>query len=115
MVRANALEDNVRFYRVVKGRREQLARRESQGPPNEWHALGLKADGDQFTVTYDGKTLYPRARQDLRASRKHRAVDQGVTASRVSNQIKITALPGGGEVQTFGGRSNQESPTMDVQ
>ena len=25
VVRANALEDNVRFYRVVKGRREQLA------------------------------------------------------------------------------------------
>jgi hypothetical protein len=27
VARANALEENVRFYRVVKGKREQLARR----------------------------------------------------------------------------------------
>ena len=32
VVRANALEDNVRFYRVVKGRREQLAGHGHQGP-----------------------------------------------------------------------------------
>ena len=31
LVRANALEDNVRFYRIVKGRREQLATAERQG------------------------------------------------------------------------------------
>ena len=30
VVRANALEDNVRFYRVVKGRREQLERRQHE-------------------------------------------------------------------------------------
>ena len=30
VVRANALEDNVRFYRVVKGRREQIARGQYQ-------------------------------------------------------------------------------------
>ena len=30
VVRANALEDNVRFYRVVKGKREQLAGAEDQ-------------------------------------------------------------------------------------
>ena len=50
VVRANALEDNVRFYRVVKGKREQLEGANLKVTPNEWHALGLKAEGSQFTV-----------------------------------------------------------------
>jgi 3-keto-disaccharide hydrolase len=58
VVRANATEDNVRFYRVVKGRREQLESANVKVAPNEWHTLGLKAEGDRFTVTYDGKQLY---------------------------------------------------------
>jgi len=58
VVRANALEDNVRFYRVVKGKREQLAGANTKVATNTWHTLTLKADGDRFTVSYDGKELY---------------------------------------------------------
>src|SRR5262249_558368 len=58
VVRANALEDNVRFYRVVKGRREQLEGANLKVTPNEWHSLGLRAEGEHFTVSYDGKVLY---------------------------------------------------------
>ena len=58
VVRANALEDNVRFYRVVKGKREQLATANVKAAPNEWHILGLKADGDRFTISFEGKELY---------------------------------------------------------
>jgi len=58
VVRANALEDNVRFYRVVKGRREQLDGANVKVAPNEWHTLALRAEGERFTVTYDGKMLY---------------------------------------------------------
>jgi glycosyl hydrolase family 59 (putative galactocerebrosidase) len=58
VVRANALEDNVRFYRVVKGRREQLDGVNTKVAPNEWHQLGLRAEGDRFTVTFDGKVLF---------------------------------------------------------
>jgi hypothetical protein len=58
VVRANALEDNVRFYRVVKGRREQLAGTDAKVGANAWHTLGLRAEGDKFTITFDGKTLY---------------------------------------------------------
>jgi hypothetical protein len=43
VARANALEDNVRFYRVVKGRREQLAGANTKVPANQWHTLALKA------------------------------------------------------------------------
>ena len=58
VVRANALEDNVRFYRVVKGRREELQGVNTKVTPNEWHRLGLRAEGDRFTVTFDGKSLF---------------------------------------------------------
>jgi hypothetical protein len=58
VVRANALEDNVRFYRVVKGRREQIDGVNTKVACNQWHALGLRADGDAFTVSFDGKTLF---------------------------------------------------------
>jgi hypothetical protein len=57
VTRANALEDNVRFYRVVKGQREQLASANAKVAANEWHTLALKAEGDRFTVTFDGKEL----------------------------------------------------------
>jgi hypothetical protein len=58
VVRANALEDNVRFYRVVKGKREQLAGADTKVATNTWHTLTLKAEGDRFTVSYDGNELY---------------------------------------------------------
>jgi hypothetical protein len=58
VVRANALEDNVRFYRVVRGRREQLEGANLKVTSNEWHVLALRAESDRFTVTYDGKTLF---------------------------------------------------------
>ncbi len=58
VVRANALEDNVRFYRVVKGRREQLEGVNTKVASNEWHQLGLRAEGDRFTVAFNGKVLF---------------------------------------------------------
>jgi hypothetical protein len=58
VVRANALEDNVRFYRVVRGRREQIDGVNTKVASNQWHSLGLKAQGEQFTIEFDGKTLF---------------------------------------------------------
>jgi len=57
VARANALENNVRFYRVVKGKREQLASANAKVSANQWHMLALKAEGDRFTVSFDGKAL----------------------------------------------------------
>lgn len=61
VVRANALEDNVRFYRVVKGKRQQIAGADTKVTSNEWHTLALRADGERFTVSYDGKPLFTAA------------------------------------------------------
>jgi hypothetical protein len=58
VVRANALEDNVRFYRMVKGRRQELKSANVKVPANVWHTLALRAEGDRFTVTFEGKQLF---------------------------------------------------------
>jgi hypothetical protein len=58
VVRANALEGNVRFYRVVKGMREQLAGADVKVASGVWQSLGLRAEGDRLTVAFDGTELF---------------------------------------------------------
>ena len=58
VVRANALEDNVRFYRVVGGRREMLAGANTKVSSKAWHALGIVAKGDRFTISFDGREIF---------------------------------------------------------
>jgi hypothetical protein len=58
VVRANALEDNVRFYHVVRGRRTELKSANLKVTANEWHTLALRAEGERFAVSFDGKQLY---------------------------------------------------------
>jgi hypothetical protein len=57
VARANALEDDVRFCRVVKGKREQLANANAKVATNQWHTPTLKAEGEGFTASFDGKAL----------------------------------------------------------
>jgi len=58
LVRANALEDNVRLYRVVGGRRTQFAGADVEVSAGEWHALRLDACGGRFAVAFDGAPLF---------------------------------------------------------
>jgi hypothetical protein len=58
VVRANALEDNVNVYRVVKGRRQQIKGASAKVSSGEWHTLGLKAQGARFSVSFDGRVLF---------------------------------------------------------
>lgn len=58
IARANALEDNVRFYRVVAGKRQQLGTANLRVTSGDWHTLTLEARGERFTVGYDGARLF---------------------------------------------------------
>jgi hypothetical protein len=59
IARANALEDNVRFYRVRNGERQQLATDDNvKVASGQWHTLALHVAGDRYTVVFNGKTLY---------------------------------------------------------
>jgi hypothetical protein len=92
VVRANALEDNVRFYRVVQGRREQLEGANVKVTPNEWHTLGLRAEGERFTVTYDGKTLYSATDKTFASAGKIALWTKADSVTRF-DQIKVMTLP----------------------
>ena len=58
VVRANALEDNVRLYKVVKGQRLQFAGANLKVPSGTWQELRLTARGTRFEVFLNGKSLY---------------------------------------------------------
>ncbi|TPG40690.1 hypothetical protein EAH89_28910 [Roseomonas nepalensis] len=58
IARANALEGNVRLYRVVNGRRVQFAGVDTRVPRDLWQALGLQAAGERFSVSLDGRELF---------------------------------------------------------
>ncbi len=63
VVRANALENNVRFYKVVGGRRQQLAGTNLPVTAGDWHELTLRAKGDQFAVVFNNRELFTVADQ----------------------------------------------------
>ncbi len=58
VVRANALEDNVNLYRVVKGRRQEIKGASVKVSSDAWHILGLKAQGSRLSVSFEGKALF---------------------------------------------------------
>lgn len=92
VARANALEDNVRFYRVSAGRRQELGGANVRVTPREWHSLTLRAEADRFTITFDGKSLYTMTDRTFPAAGK---VGLWTKADSVTHfgRIDIKVLP----------------------
>jgi hypothetical protein len=58
ITRANPLEQNIRFYRVVKGVRYKLANFDHIISVDTWHTLQVKARGDRIQILFDGQTVF---------------------------------------------------------
>jgi len=58
ITRANALEDNVRLYKVVGGSRKQFAGAKAKVSSGEWHTLKLAVKGNHFRISFDDKLLF---------------------------------------------------------
>ena len=58
ITRANALEDNVRLYKVIAGDRKQFASVNHKVASGQWHTLKLRAQGNHFVVSFDGEKLF---------------------------------------------------------
>ncbi len=58
IARANALEDNVRLYKVLAGKRQQFAGIDIKVPAGEWHSLRLEVKGKHFKVSFNEKVLF---------------------------------------------------------
>jgi hypothetical protein len=54
VVRANALEDNYRLYRMVAGNRRQFAGANFKITPGEWHELRVECIGNRIICYFDG-------------------------------------------------------------
>jgi hypothetical protein len=54
ITRANALERNVRLYRVVTGDRQEFASANAQVTSGQWHTIEAAARGTSLTVKWDG-------------------------------------------------------------
>lgn len=58
LVRANALEDNIRLYRVRNGKREELKGAKVKVPTGEWQTMAVRAQGNRLAVSFNGKSLF---------------------------------------------------------
>lgn len=58
ITRANALENNVRLYKVVGGSRKQFAGTKAKVSSGEWHTLKLAVKGKHFEVFFNDKLLF---------------------------------------------------------
>lgn len=64
IARMNPLEDNFRLYKVVAGKRTQLATKEQlKALTNEWHKLSVKMVGNKIECSFNGKK-YLEAKDD---------------------------------------------------
>jgi hypothetical protein len=78
IVRANALEDNVVLYKVLKGVRIDLPLvdggrtygAKSPVPKNKWSTLRVVADGNLFTVFNNGQELFKVRDETFKAAGK---------------------------------------------
>ena len=59
LARSNALESNVRLYRVIKGNRTQFAGKdEVKIKKDEWHTLAIEHKGTHIAVFLNGEKLF---------------------------------------------------------
>jgi hypothetical protein len=57
VARANALEDNVRIYKTVEGKRIQFGSINKKVASSEWHTLRVEFKGENFAVLFDGQKV----------------------------------------------------------
>jgi len=92
VVRANALEDNVNLYRVIKGSCSQISGARHKVSSDTWHTLGLKVTGDRFAVSFDGAELYSATDRSLTQADKVALWTKADSATHFT-ALTITPLP----------------------
>jgi len=70
IARANALEGNVRLYKVVGGQRSQFAGKDLGIPRGRWQTLGLGIQGDRLEVKLNGEVLFAARDQTFKDAGK---------------------------------------------
>jgi hypothetical protein len=63
---------------------------------NEWHTLGLRAEGERFTVSYDGKALFSVTDRTFTQAGGVALWTKADSVTRF-DQVRITPLPQAGD------------------
>ncbi|MCF6155139.1 MAG: DUF1080 domain-containing protein [Candidatus Brocadia sp.] len=58
VLRANALENNVRLYTVINGSRRQIAGKNIKVPSNEWHLLKVICKSDKIQCFFNNTKVF---------------------------------------------------------
>lgn len=90
VARANALEDNVNLYRVVKGSRREIKGWSGRVSANAWHALAIEARGDRLRVLWEGKPIIDAMDDAFRDAGK---VGLWTKADSVTHFAALTVTP----------------------
>jgi hypothetical protein len=61
VARANALEDNVTIYHTIKGKRVSFKNTDTKVASGQWHTLRVDFNGNNFTVSFDGRKVIEAA------------------------------------------------------
>jgi hypothetical protein len=69
-VRTNAVENNIIFYRMHKGKKEHLKEVEAKVSYGTWHKLKIQISGAELTVLFDGKVALSTKNKELSQSGK---------------------------------------------
>jgi hypothetical protein len=92
VVRANALEGNVNLYREVKGVRSQIQGFRTKVSSDAWHTLGIRAEGNRFAVSFDGKPLFTAGDRTFSGAGKVALWTKADSVTRF-DALTITTLP----------------------
>ena len=57
VARCNTVNENVRLYHFIDGKRTELAEWEGSAAPGVWHSIALEVKGDRLTVFFNGKKV----------------------------------------------------------
>jgi hypothetical protein len=63
LLRASAVEQNIRLYRVVKGTRQLIKNHNRSIGPSDWHTLRVIQHGCEMQIRYDNEPLFQLCEQ----------------------------------------------------
>ena len=92
VVTASALEERIDLFRVLGGKMERIGEAEADVALNHWHQLGLVAEDDRITVSFDNAWLFTASDRTFLTNGRVGLWTEEDNVTRF-DQFEINALP----------------------
>lgn len=112
IARANALENNVRLYRIKNGHREQFGNWDGKVDSGAWHELRAEARGERFEIYWDGRRVIDTKDRTFRDAGK---VGVWTKADSITyfKDLKVESLGFGCSQPSFPSREETRADVFD--